>query len=212
MDAELRGDAAHRSPYRRSSGSNRGERRRQELLDRVSDDLALNGLAEFSLRRAARAAGTTHKVLLYYFEGADDLLRQAVERLRGRRIDHSLAAATADGAGGSLAQRVRALWPVLVAPESGARVLDQAIGLALADPHRHGELGRDASAQYLPHLVALCPETWSDRRKHEVATMVLATLRGFLVHVGTTGDTAAVDAGFEALTRALDREEASTIE
>jgi hypothetical protein len=32
------------------------------LLDRVTDDLG------FSLRRAARAAGTTHKVLLYHFE------------------------------------------------------------------------------------------------------------------------------------------------
>ncbi len=64
--------------YRRSRGSSRGEARRRELLERVTDDLAVKGLADFSLRRAARAAGTTHKVLLYYFDGADDLLTQAV--------------------------------------------------------------------------------------------------------------------------------------
>src|SRR6516225_4595587 len=82
-----------RAGYRRSAGSPRGEARRRELLDRVSDDLAVNGLVDFSLRRAARAAGTTHKVLLYYFDGADDLLRQAILRLRDRRIERGLAAA-----------------------------------------------------------------------------------------------------------------------
>jgi hypothetical protein len=50
--------------YRRSAHTARGDARRQELLDRVTDDLAENGLVDFSLRRAARAAGTTHKVLL----------------------------------------------------------------------------------------------------------------------------------------------------
>ena len=82
------------SGYRRSTGSARGEARRQQLLERVTDDLAANGLVDFSLRRAARAAGTTHKVLLYHFDGADDLLVQAIVRLRGRRIERALAAAT----------------------------------------------------------------------------------------------------------------------
>ena len=39
----------------------RGEARRRELLDRVTDDLAVNGLVDFSLRRAARAAGIRTK-------------------------------------------------------------------------------------------------------------------------------------------------------
>src|SRR6476660_6224593 len=89
-----------RAGYRRSAGSRRGEARRRELLERVTEDLAVNGLVGFSLRRAARAAGTTHKVLLYHFDGADDLLRQATLRLRARRIDYALAAAT--GSPGSL--------------------------------------------------------------------------------------------------------------
>ena len=80
-----------RAGYRRSAGSPRGEARRRDLLDRVVDDLAANGLVDFSLRRAARAAGTTHKVLLYYFDGVDDLLGQAMVKLRDRRIINSLA-------------------------------------------------------------------------------------------------------------------------
>ena len=84
-----------RAGYRRSAGSPRGEARRRELLDRVADDLAVNGLVDFSLRRAARAAGTTHKVLLYHFDGADDLLTQAILQLRERRIDNALAVSAA---------------------------------------------------------------------------------------------------------------------
>jgi AcrR family transcriptional regulator len=201
------GDApAGPAGYRRSVGSKRGEARRGELLDRVTDDLAANGLVDFSLRRAARAAGTTHKVLLYHFQGADDLLAQAILRLRERRIAGSLAAAQ-DPPGQSLGARVRALWPVLAGAE--ARVLDQAIGLAIYDPERYAPLGREASKQYLPSLLSLCPPQWSPQRKLEVAEMILATLRGFLIDRRTSGDTEGIAAGFEALARALDREEAA---
>ena len=87
--------APRRAGYRRSTGSPRGEARRRELLDAVTEDLAVNGLVDFSLRRAARAAGTTHKVLLYHFDGVDDLLSQAIFQLRERRISRGLAAAAA---------------------------------------------------------------------------------------------------------------------
>jgi AcrR family transcriptional regulator len=193
--------------YRRSAGSARGEARRLELLDRVTNDLAVNGLVDFSLRRAARAAGTTHKVLLYYFDGADDLLAQAILKLRDRRIGNALAAAAQESARQTLAARVRAVWPALVGEES--RVLDQAIGLMMYDPARYVELGRGASQQYLPSLLSLCPPDWSDRRKLEVAEMVLAVLRGFLIDRLTSGNSTGVEAGFEALVRALEREEAA---
>lgn len=192
--------------YKRSTLSPRGAARRVQLLDRVTDDLAANGLVDFSLRRAARAAGTTHKVLLYYFEGADDLLEQAVLRLRGRRIDKGMTAADEPDRR-TLAAKVRALWPVLVGDEGF--VLDQAIGLAMYDPSRHAGLGREASKQYLPSLLSICPPDWSDRRKLEVAEMILGTLRGFLVDSRTSGDATGIAAGFEALARALDREEAA---
>ncbi|MCM2415441.1 TetR/AcrR family transcriptional regulator [Streptomyces sp. RKAG290] len=200
-------DSPERAGYRRSAGSPRGEARRRELLERVTEDLAANGLVDFSLRRAARAAGATHKVLLYHFDGVDDLLVQAVVRLRERRIGKALDAATEGSVRRSLGEWVRAVWPILVGEE--ARVLDQAIGLAMYDSERYAALGREASQQYLPTLLSVCPQHWSDRRKLEVAEMVLATLRGFLVDARTSGDTAGVAAGFEALVRALDREEAA---
>jgi DNA-binding transcriptional regulator YbjK len=200
------GDAARPVGYRRSAGSARGEARRRELLDRVVDDLAVNGLVDFSLRRAARAARTTHKVLLYYFDSVDDLLTQAIHQLRERRVESGLAAAAGPDRR-TLADRVRAVWSALTGERS--RVLDQAIGLMMYDPQRYGELGRGASREYLPGLLSILPPDWSDRRKVEVAELILAVLRGFLVERLTSGDAVSVEAGFEALARALDREEAA---
>jgi AcrR family transcriptional regulator len=193
--------------YRRSAGSPRGEARRRELLGRVADDLAVNGLVDFSLRRAARAAGTTHKVLLYHFDGADDLLAQAIFQLRQRRIGNALAMVAAGPEGQTLADRVRSVWPALVGEES--RVLDQAIGLMMYDPVRYAELGRGASQQYLPPLLSICPQDWPEQRKLEVCEMILATLRGFLIDWLVSGNMTGVETGFEALARALEREEAA---
>jgi AcrR family transcriptional regulator len=198
-------DAEERAGYRRSAGTPRGQARRQDLLERVTDDLAVNGLVDFSLRRAARAAGTTHKVLLYHFDGVDDLLKQAIRRLREKRITGGVAAA---GTLPTLAERVRAIWPIL-AESAESPVLDQAIGLSMYDPGRYADLSRGASRLYLPTLLSLCPDQWSDRRKLEVAEMILGVLRGFLVDMRTSGDEPGIAAGFAALSRALDREEAA---
>ncbi|WAL65404.1 TetR/AcrR family transcriptional regulator [Amycolatopsis cynarae] len=197
---------SQKTGYRRSTGSARGTARREELLDRVTDDLAAHGLVDFSLRRAARAAGTTHKVLLYHFTGADDLLAQAIVRLRARRIDAAFEAAVPQHP--TLAARVRTLWQILIDPVTGLRVLDQAVGLAIYDPQRYAALGREASEQYLPLLLSLCPVDWPEQRKGEVAEMILAALRGFLIESLTRGETIGAEAGLEALVRALEREEA----
>ncbi|WP_134109058.1 TetR/AcrR family transcriptional regulator [Kribbella pratensis] len=194
-----------RTGYRRSVKSPRGEARRRELLDKVADELGTNGLVDFSLRRAARAAGTTHKVLLYHFDGAEDLLTQAVLQLRQRRITRALAAASEGPGDRSLADRVRSMWPTLIGEESW--VLDQAIGLAMYDAPRYADLARTASRQYMPTLLSLCPESWSEQRRQEVAELILATLRGFLIEWRTSGDAAGIEAGLAALTRALEREE-----
>ncbi|MEU0788971.1 TetR/AcrR family transcriptional regulator [Amycolatopsis sp. NPDC005961] len=195
--------------YRRSAGSARGETRRRELLATITDDVAENGLVDFSLRRAAKSAGTTHKVLLYHFESAEDLLRQVVFSLRERRIDNALTAVAASSA--SLTDRVRAAWVSLRDEESALRrVLDQAMGLAMYDPGRYAALGRGASQQYLPTLVSFCPPDWPEQRKFEVASMILATLRGFLVDLLTSADGDSAAAGFEALLRAVEREEAAS--
>jgi hypothetical protein len=147
-------------------------------------------------------------VLLYHFDGVEDLLRQVVFALRDRRIGNALTAVA--GSSPTLAGRVRAAWESVRDEETRLRrVLDQAMGLAMYDPGRYAELGRGASQQYLPTLVSFCPAHWPEQRKLEVASMILATLRGFLVDLLTSPDGSGAAAGFEALLRAVEREEAA---
>lgn len=172
----------------------------------MAEDLRVNGLADFSLRRAARAAGTTHKVLLYHFEGVEDLLGQAVSTLRETRISNALASAVTLP---SLADRVRAVWAVLMDDATGVRAIDQAIGLAMYDPARYAHLAKDAAALYRRPLMTLCPPDWDVERKEAVAELIMATMRGLLMEWQTTRESDRIELALTALTRALDREEAA---
>jgi AcrR family transcriptional regulator len=194
------------SRYPRSTGTPRGQRRRRELLEKVTDDLATNGLVDFSLRRAARAAGTTHKVLLYHFQSVDDLLAEAITALRARRVARATSR-EAETDGGGLAEFIEPAWQAVIGEES--RVLDQAIGLVLYDTERYAPLAKDASAEYLPALIERCPASWSEEHKRDVAHLVLAALRGFLIERATTGDESGIQGGLRALRRLLALEESS---
>jgi AcrR family transcriptional regulator len=204
MQPDARGERL--AGYRRSTGSARGLARRRELLSAVTDDVAAQGLVGFSLRRAAAAAGTTHKVLLYHFHDVDELLASVAAELRARRIGKGLTSAL-EHAGPSLADRVRAVWPVLVGSEQDA--LLQAIGLAIYDPQRYEGLVRGSAAEYLDALRAICPAEWADDRKTEIAELILATMRGLLLAQRIEADTHEVAAGLAALERALRHEEAA---
>jgi AcrR family transcriptional regulator len=190
--------------YRRSAGSLRGQARKEALLGAVVDDLAENGLAAFSLRRAARAAGATHKVLLYYFDGPEDLLGQALPKLRERRTAAVLQAA---GPAGSLANRVAAIWPVLMEDATGLRVVDQATGLAMYDPIRYAHLARGGFESYIGPLMSWCPPHWTAQHKREITMFILTTLRGCLVEWRTTGDMANIAPVVDILVRTIEREE-----
>lgn len=184
----------------------RGQRRREALLAAVVQDVAEHGLVDFSLRRAAKAAGTTHKVLLYHFSSADELLREVLRGLRDARRARARETAWT-GVDTSLGERVQAVWQTLLEEDAAPRVLDQAAGLALYDPKRYTHLGKDATDQYLPDVLALLPATWAEDRRQAVATLVLAALRGLLADILTSADHPRVNAAVHALGRMLDTEE-----
>lgn len=199
------------STYARWTGSKRGEARRRDLLEKVTADVAVNGLVGFSLRRAATAAGTTHKVLLYYFAGPDDLLSEAVHQLRERRAEglRALAKLPADL---SLADRLRTTWPKLVEAEANLWVITQAMGLVLYDPERYAHLGRDSGQQYHAALLQMCPAAWPDERKQEVAELMLAVFRGLLLDARARQTPLDDAPAFRALLRAIEAEEARPLD
>lgn len=58
--------------------------RRSALLDRMADHLLAHGLEGASLRPLARAAGTSDRMLLYYFADKDELLGAVLDHIAAR--------------------------------------------------------------------------------------------------------------------------------
>jgi hypothetical protein len=131
--------------------------------------------------------GPTHKVLLYHFGSAPELVRDVLLEVRRRRTE--AAAAAGD---------VRGMWDWLTAEDDAGRLLYHGLGLAMVDPERHGALGRDSIEQYLPAVEAALPADWPPERRTAVATALLAAIRGLLVDLYSTGDRKRVEAGFAA--------------
>ena len=58
--------------------------RREAALERMADHLLLEGLGGASLRPLAAAAGTSDRMLLYYFKDKDELLTATLGRVTAR--------------------------------------------------------------------------------------------------------------------------------
>ncbi len=94
--------------------------RRAILLDRLADHVLEHGLAAASLRPLARAAGTSDRMLIYYFADKDALIAATLEHV-AVRLAPRLAAATAPAPLSPDALRARlahvvldaALWPFM---------------------------------------------------------------------------------------------------
>jgi AcrR family transcriptional regulator len=73
--------------------SSKVEQRKNEVLEPICDFLLDRGIDSANLRALAGAAGTSNRMLLYYFADKDDLLTQALHRL-GQRLAERLASRT----------------------------------------------------------------------------------------------------------------------
>lgn len=89
--------------------------RRRAVLERTADHLLREGLAGSSLRALAAAAGTSDRMLLYYFADKDDLLAATLEQVADR------LAASLDEAGAGVVPRpfnalLAEVWDVVRTP------------------------------------------------------------------------------------------------
>lgn len=60
------------------------DERREAVIERMADHLLLEGLGAATLRPLAAAAGTSDRMLLYYFADKDELLSATLQRLAAR--------------------------------------------------------------------------------------------------------------------------------
>lgn len=65
----------------------RTAKRKAELINKVADHMLAHGLSASSLRALAQSAGTSDRMLLYYFADRNDIVTAAIECIAGRMVD-----------------------------------------------------------------------------------------------------------------------------
>jgi AcrR family transcriptional regulator len=67
------------------------DERRSVIVDRLADHVLAHGLVSASLRQLAKAAGTSDRMLLYYFADKSELLAATLQRI-AERMTEAMAA------------------------------------------------------------------------------------------------------------------------
>ena len=160
----------------------RGERRREELLAAVVDHVLEHGLRDFSLRRAAAEAGTSHRILLYHFGTTSELLREVLAEIRRPVIEAARTALRQPDA-----DPIATAWEILSGKLPVTRVLLEVQMLSAVD-ESYREIAQDYMNAYLPVVEeAIAPEV-DGRRRQDAAALTLAVIRGLLIDVQSTGE------------------------
>jgi AcrR family transcriptional regulator len=157
--------------------------RRAELLDAAVDYATKHGFSELSWRPVAAALGVSTTTLVHHFGTKEQMLVAILGRLRKR-----ISAITIDQTGErpDLATAARAAWTWSSDPQRWAefRLFFAVYGRALQAPHLFDD--------FLEHVMA----DWMDALRDPqgpgadpaTATLVIATIRGLLLDLLTTGD------------------------
>ena len=154
--------------------------RRAALLEPVCDHILAHGLDRSSLRDLAAAAGTSDRMLLYYFRDKSDLMAAAMERL-AELLRNRLEAQRAPEPQGEAALRARlvamvlddAVWPFMQV------WLEIAAKGARGDPICR-ETGERIGAGFL-HWIAAQSDAGGEAARAEVAARLLPVLDGLIV-------------------------------
>ena len=89
--------------------------RREAAIERMADHLLEHGLPGGSLRPLAAAAGTSDRMLLYYFRDKDEVLAATLERVAAR-LTAMLDAALPPGTRLPYAALLAAVWAAVGSP------------------------------------------------------------------------------------------------
>jgi AcrR family transcriptional regulator len=169
---------------------------RQRLLDAVIDHIATRGISDLSLRELAAGIGTSHRMLIHHFGGAEGL-RVAVVREVEDRQRAALAGVIPDPAL-PVGDAMR-LWWKHISDESlwpNERLFFELYGQALQNrPGTTELLDGIVDAWVEPAAQILAAHGFTE--PHAVARLGVAVTRGLLLDLLATGDREAVDAAME---------------
>ena len=163
---------------------------RLRLLDACTDHALEHGLPD-RLAPLAAAAGTSTRMLIYHFGTRDGLLREVLGRARQRQVEAftELLRVRPDE---PYPVTLRRAWSVIAGPDGRPYLrmfgrLHDTAGEPLWPGFR-----RSATTDWLAPL----EDGMRSLGRPELATVVLAVIRGLLMDLDATGDTARTDRAF----------------
>jgi AcrR family transcriptional regulator len=176
--------------------------RRAELLDAVVDYAVDRGLSELSWRPLSAALGITPTTLVHHFGSKEQMLQAMLGRLRAR-----IFTATSDDTGRQpdLATAARAVWTRSSQPRRAAefKLFFAVYGQALQAPHQFADFLDHVVADWLNALIESQGAHTDPATAADTATMVIATIRGLLLDLLTTGDRVRVQRAAESFLATL---------
>jgi len=174
--------------------------RQQELLEAAYAYALSNGLADMSLRPLAAAIGSSPRVLLFLFGSKEGLIRALLSRARMDELTYLGTLRDQQDESG-LAIAGRDVWAWLAAPPHRALLVLWTEGYALSllgEPGPWAAFAAETVSDWLDLLAARQPAGLRDTAAgRDERTLLLAVLRGALLDLLATGDTARVTRAVE---------------
>lgn len=168
--------------------------RRQELLEAAYAHALRSGLGDLSLRPLAEEIGSSPRVLLYLFGSKDGLIRALLARARTDELAVMRQISDSRSEPAGLRPVARELWRWLSddAHRGLLTLWAESYARSLMDPDGPwAGFARDTVADWLALLAAAQPAGIRDTETALAQrTLVLAVLRGALLDLLATGDTA----------------------
>jgi len=171
---------------------------RQRLLDVCTDHALEHGLPD-RLGPLATAAGTSNRMLIYHFGTRDGLLREILVQARRRQVEaftDLIRLRPGEPYGATLARA----WSAISGPQGAPYLrlfgrLHDSAGEPLWPGFR-----RTATTDWLEPL----EDGMRSLGRPELATVVLAVIRGLLMDLDATGDAARTDRAFTDFLATID--------
>ncbi|WP_121704515.1 TetR/AcrR family transcriptional regulator [Streptomyces sp. E5N298] len=170
---------------------------RDRILDACVDHALVHGLPD-RLEPFAAASGTSARMLIYHFGTRDALLRETLRRARRRQRDF-FGELVSPRPEEPYPSTLRRAWRVMTGP-AGRPYLTM-----------FGRLRENAEQQLWPGFRRESTTDWLQPfedgmrsvGRPELATLVLAVVRGLIMDIETTGDVSRADRAFEDFLTAL---------
>ena len=183
-----------------------GKTTRQRYLDAVVDKILSEGRADLPLVALADAAGTSDRMLVYYFKTRDSLLTEAVDAIRRRRRRRIAAMVDAVATSSSPAAGLHAVFDWVLSDENAAdvRLLFGAAGDGFRGEAPYSDFLSDAISDWIEEGALAASRLGANQSRATTFGTLLAALATSLAadHLAT-GDRARVDAAVDAATTLL---------